>query len=107
VKLTSFLVLPTAIFLFLLTGCNHSVANNKAVSHNPSPSPANIRAHSIVDINSAPKVDLEALPGIGEAYAQRIIDHRPYREKTDLVRLKIIPESTYEQIKDTIIAHQK
>jgi len=45
--------------------------------------------------------------GIGEAYAQKIIDHRPYREKNDLVRLKIIPEPTYHAISDKIIAHQK
>jgi len=45
-----------------------------------------------------------SLPGIGEAYAQRIIDHRPYREKTDLIRRNIIPEATYREIQEKVIA---
>jgi competence protein ComEA len=59
-----------------------------------------------IDINSAGKEQLDALPGIGEAYAQKIIDNRPYHTKRDLVSKKIIPQSTYDKIKDQIIAHQ-
>ena len=59
-----------------------------------------------LDINSASKADLVALPGIGEAYAEKIIVNRPYKRKYALVTRRIIPETTYDKIRDQIIAKQ-
>jgi competence protein ComEA len=62
---------------------------------------------NLIDINSAPKDQLDALPGIGPARADAIIKGRPYKGKDELVQKKIIPQNVYNGIKDKIIAHQK
>ena len=59
-----------------------------------------------IDINSATADELDTLPGIGAAYAKKIIDNRPYKTKAELVSKKVIPQSTYDKIKDQVIAHQ-
>jgi DNA uptake protein ComE-like DNA-binding protein len=59
-----------------------------------------------LDINSASKTDLMALPGIVEADALKIIASRPFKRKDELVTRKILPDATYQKIKDQIIAKQ-
>ncbi len=57
-----------------------------------------------IDINTATVDQLKAFPGIGDAYAKRIIDGRPYTAKNQLLTRGILPEATYNKIKDQIIA---
>ena len=60
----------------------------------------------LLDINSAKKDELMTLKGIGDAYSAAIIKGRPYSRKDELVQKKIIPQATYDGIKDQIIAKQ-
>ena len=61
----------------------------------------------VVDINSATRAELEALPAIGEAYAAKIVAGRPYDNKRQLVSRGILPESVYDKVHDMVIAKQR
>jgi competence protein ComEA len=61
----------------------------------------------LLDINSATAEQLAELPGIGKAYSAKIVAGRPYKGKDDLVKKDVVPQKTYDGIKEKIIAKQK
>jgi DNA uptake protein ComE-like DNA-binding protein len=63
--------------------------------------------HEPLDLNTASEADLKMIPGIGDAYAKKIVQNRPYKRKDELVQKKVVPQATYDKIKDHVVSKQK
>ena len=75
----------------------------------PPPAKSEMKAtgHDPLDLNTASESDLKTIPGIGDAYAKKIVQNRPYKRKDELVQKKVVPQATYDKIKDHVVAKQK
>lgn len=68
--------------------------------------PPAAKATQLIDINSASAEELQTIKGIGDVYAKKIIENRPYRGKDELVSKKVLPKGVYDKVKGHIIAKQ-
>ena len=106
-RFTSFILgLAACSMLSILPAVSAQTSASRPTTATAGKNPATVPASNLVDINSATADQLKALPGIGDAYSQKIIAGRPYANKTQLKTKGVIPAATYTKIASRITAKQ-
>jgi competence protein ComEA len=103
--LRNHLLIAAALLLTAFPAISHAQAR-PAATRPAATKPAAADATSKIDLNTATIDQFKAIPGIGDAYSKRIVDGRPYANKSQLLSKGILPAATYNKIKDQIIATQ-
>lgn len=99
--------LITAVVLMAAPAPQAAAAAKKVTGEGKKVAAVKVEPAKLVDINSASLDDLKALPGIGDAYADKIVKGRPYANKTQLTSRNIITEAVYKKVEKLIVARQK
>ena len=94
------------VFAMLVSSASFADKGSAAPTAPAQIKPAAPAKTDLLDLNTATEDQLKALPGIGDAYSKKIIAGRPYAKKDQLVSKKIVPQATYDKIKDSVIAKQ-
>lgn len=99
-------VLLTTIILALLTASLGGEEPKSKSKQSKATAATTDTTSAKLDLNTATRDELKALPAIGDAYADKIIAGRPYTAKNQLVTKNIVPQATYDKIKDQVVAHK-